>query len=94
MWNVLQIRDPTKRKRAGYTNETIDYFLNRIYSPYFNISYRDQRKIEISNKILKGLLSGNIDTARNSKQEYLKGKFKEKTNNDDSQLNFVFEDLM
>jgi hypothetical protein len=94
MWNVLQIRDPTKRKRPGYTNETIDYFLNKIYTPYFNISYRDQRKIEIPNDILKELLSGDIDTARKYQKKYLQGRFKDKRSQDDSQPSLFIEGLI
>jgi len=88
MWNVLQIRGPTKTKRPEYSYETIDYFLNKIYTPYFNISYRDQRKIEIPDKILKDLLSGDIEIARKARNDYLKEKYIK----DDLQLDLFNED--
>ncbi|MBR6069049.1 MAG: hypothetical protein IKP78_00455 [Ruminococcus sp.] len=63
MWNVLQEGETTKRKRSMLSPETVDYYLNKIYVPYFGISYRNQRKITLSVEILNGLLSGDEDEA-------------------------------
>jgi hypothetical protein len=94
MWNVLQVRDSTKGKRPRYSHETIDYFLNKIYTPYFNISYRDQRKIDIPNDILGCLLSGDIETARKAQKRYLKDRFKIEINKNDLQQTLFTEDLL
>jgi len=75
MWNVLQIREPTKKKHAEESLETRDYYLNKIYTPYFNISYRDQRKVEFPIKIIDDLLSGNIEIARKARNLFLKQKY-------------------
>jgi len=75
MWNVLQIKEPTKRKHAEESLETRDYYLNKIYTPYFNISYRDQRKVEFPIKIIDDLLSGNIEIARKARNLFIKQKY-------------------
>ena len=59
MCNVLVEGEPTKRKQSILSPETVDYYLNKIYVPYFGISYRNQRKIQIEVEVLKLLLSGN-----------------------------------
>ncbi|WP_312943157.1 hypothetical protein [Oscillibacter sp.] len=72
MWNVLQEGEPTKRKQSKLSPETVDYYLNKIYVPYFGISYRNQRKIQIEVDVLKQLLSGNEDQAKNGFRSYFK----------------------
>lgn len=57
MWAVLQDRQPTKQK-ASLPKEMVDYHLNHIYCPYYGISYRSKRKIELSRDQLEGLLAG------------------------------------
>lgn len=63
MWSVLHEKEPTKRKASSKSVETIDYYLNRIYVPYFNISYRDKRKLQIECQELEDLLSGDVKLA-------------------------------
>ncbi len=53
MWNVLQEGEPTKKKQSKLSPETVDYYLNKIYVPYFGISYRNQRKVFIPVEILR-----------------------------------------
>lgn len=72
MWNVLQTGEPTKRKQSMFSPETVDYYLNKIYAPYFGISYRNKRKIQINVKVLEGLLSGDADVAKKSFYLYFK----------------------
>lgn len=76
MWNVLQTDEPTKKKQPSRSVETVDYHLNKIYVPYFEISYRDIRKIFLPIDILEQLLSGNVDMAKEASNKYLKSKNK------------------
>lgn len=64
MWNVLQEGETTKKKQSTLSPETVDYYLNKIYVPYFGISYRNQRKIFISVEILQDLFAGNEESAK------------------------------
>ncbi len=64
MWNVLLEGEPTKRKSSKLSPETIDYYINKIYVPYFGISYRNQRKIQIDVNTLIQLLSGDESIAK------------------------------
>lgn len=64
MWNVLQEGEPTKRKNSKLSPETVDYYINKIYTPYFGISFRNQRKILLDVDILELLLSGNEENAK------------------------------
>ena len=70
--NVLQEGGVTKRKQSRLSPETVDYYLNKIYVPYFGISYRNQRKITFSVNILHKLLSGNEDIAKCGLNDYFK----------------------
>ena len=72
MWNVLQEGEPTKRKQSKLSPETVDYYMNRIYAPYFGISYRNQRKIQIDVDILSQLFSGDEEAAKNGFRSYFK----------------------
>ncbi|WP_297958905.1 hypothetical protein [uncultured Ruminococcus sp.] len=72
MWNVLQEGETTKKKQSKLSPETVDYYLNKIYVPYFGISYRNQRKIFISVEILQELLSGNEELAVRGFKRYFK----------------------
>lgn len=72
MCNVLLEGEPTKRKQSVLSPETIDYYLNRIYVPYFGISYRNQRKIQISVEVLNQLLSGDEAQAKSGFRHFFK----------------------
>lgn len=50
LWAVLQQHGPasTKDKDAEKKADAVDFHLNHIYCPYFEISYRQKRKIELS----------------------------------------------
>jgi len=72
MWNVLQEGEATKKKQSKLSPETVDYYLNKIYVPYFGISYRNQRKIFIDVEILNNLLSGNETFAKDGFKNFFK----------------------
>ena len=76
MWNVLQEGETTKKKQSKLSPETVDYYLNKIYVPYFGISYRNQRKIFISVEILNDLLAGDEKSASNGFKKFFEEKSK------------------
>lgn len=85
MWNVLQEGEATKKKQSKLSPETVDYYLNKIYVPYFGISYRNQRKIQISVEILNDLFSGEEKKAIQALRKF----FKQIDNDEDKQLSFL-----
>ena len=62
----------TKKKQSVLSPETVDYFLNKIYVPYFGISYRNQRKISIDVELLDQLFSGNEATAKKAMKKFFR----------------------
>lgn len=72
MWNVLQEGEPTKRKQSKLSPETVDFYINKIYAPYFGISYRNQRKIQLDVNILDQLLSGDENKAKAGFRKFFK----------------------
>lgn len=74
MWNVLQEGETTKKKQSVLSPETVDYYLNKIYVPYFGISYRNQRKIFLSVDILDNLFGGNEESAKKGFKAFFNNK--------------------
>jgi len=72
MWNVLQVSPSTKKKQAFRSAETVDYHLNKVYAPYFGISYRTKRKIKLDVELLELLLEGNSEAAEGAVKKFLK----------------------
>lgn len=72
MWNVLQEGEPTKRKQSKLSPETVDFYINKIYVPYFGISYRNQRKIQLDVQILDQLLSGDETKAKSAFRRFFR----------------------
>lgn len=72
MWNVLQEGEPTKRKQSKLSPETVDFYINKIYVPYFGISYRNQRKIQLEVTLLEELLSGDEGRAKSAFRKFFK----------------------
>lgn len=68
-WSVL-FEQKTTKKKSGYNPELKEYVLNPIYSPYFHISHRKKRKLEITNSTLKVLMSGTIDEFEELMRKY------------------------
>ena len=59
-WSVLFEEKSTKKKSSS-DPDLIEYVLNPIYSPYFRISYRKKRKLEINYETLEALSIGSLD---------------------------------
>lgn len=76
--SVLHEVPTTKEKDVIYTN-TNDYCLNRIFAPYFEISYRKQRKIKLRVQTLADLFSQDDVKAENAVRQYLQNYWKNKT---------------
>lgn len=69
-WLVLQKLPQTKSKESLRTN-ILDYHLNKIYTPYFEISFNKKRKIKLDVQILEQLLSADIDIANKAAHDFL-----------------------
>ncbi len=59
-WSVLFRSKGTKKKTAT-DPEGLEYVLNPIYAPYFHISYRKKRKLELPANEVSTLIRGNYD---------------------------------
>ena len=62
-YGILVEQLETKSK-AGVGQDIVDYQLNPIYAPYFQISYRRKRKLEISVEQFHMLIMGNENEYR------------------------------
>ena len=62
-WSVLFEEKETKAKSVA-TPQVVDYVLNPIYAPYFQISYRKGRKLELTSSDFTILSSGSADEFR------------------------------
>jgi hypothetical protein len=79
---VEQIETKTK---GSVGSDLVDYQLNPIYAPYFQISYRRKRKIELSTRDFEILYSGNEDEYRS----LVRGLAKAPKEADDRQLGLI-----
>ena len=59
-WSVL-LEDPETKKKQKDQPHSIQYMLNPIYSPYFHITYRKKRKLELSTEEVICLIRGSLD---------------------------------
>lgn len=59
-WSVL-IENKATKKKSTNDADIIDYVLNPIYSPYFIISYRKMRRIELTSGDFLGILTGTYE---------------------------------
>ena len=59
---LLEFKDT--KKKSQYQPESIEYVLNPIYAPFFHISYRKKRKLEISSEDLITIINGTFDQFR------------------------------
>lgn len=71
MWTVLQEKSPTKLKEPILSYEEIDYHLNRIYAPVFQISYRKKKKLFIPANNLNNMLEKPMRIGQESAREVL-----------------------
>jgi len=70
-YSVLFVDEDTKKKNAALM-EAEEYLLNPIYAPYFHISYRKKRKLELSTNDVICLLRGTMDDFTNLMRRYEK----------------------
>jgi len=56
-WSVL-IEQKTTKKKSNYKSSLVEYVLNPIYSPYFQISYRKMRRLNLPSDHLNTLMNG------------------------------------
>ena len=70
-WSVLFEERETKQKDSGQP-ESLEYVLNPIYSPYFHITYRKRRRLELTSNDFLILIKGDY----NSIKELLKKRSK------------------
>lgn len=82
--NHILIENIETKTKAVNKLDLIDYQLNPIYAPYFNISYRRKRKIEISVKDFKILYQGSEDEVSELVKKLIKAE-----NTPTSQLNLL-----
>lgn len=68
-WSVLFEEKGTKKK-TGSDPEGTEYVLNPIYAPYFHISYRKRRKLELPAAEAATLISGSYEPVRQLLREY------------------------
>ena len=62
-WSVLFEEKATKLK-SEFEPDNIDYVLNPIYAPFFNISFRKKRKLELTTDEAICLIRGSYDDVR------------------------------
>ena len=70
-WSVLFEEPGTKKKDQG-TPESPEYVLNPIYAPYFHISYRKKRRIDLSTEEATVLMRGSADDVKSLLSRYSK----------------------
>lgn len=69
-WMVLQKLPQTKSKET-FRTDILDYHLNKIYTPYFEISYNKKRKIKLNIQELEKMFSGDISIANKASKAFL-----------------------
>jgi hypothetical protein len=62
-WSVL-VEEPGTKKKDESTPESSEYVLNPIYAPYFHISFRKKRRIDLSTEEVVVLMRGSADDVK------------------------------
>jgi hypothetical protein len=62
-WSVL-FEDKATKQKSEYEPESIDYVLNPIYAPFFSISFRKKRKLELTTDETICLMRGSYNEVR------------------------------
>ncbi len=60
-WSVLFEHIEDTKKKGIHQPQTSEYILNPIYAPYFHISYRKKRKLDLSTGDVICLIKGSLD---------------------------------
>ena len=68
-WSVLFEEKGTKKKTDSDPEGT-EYVLNPIYAPYFHISYRKRKKLELTAGYVATLISGSYDPVKRLLRDY------------------------
>jgi hypothetical protein len=68
-WSVL-FEEPSTKKKTDVEPEGVDYILNPIYAPYFHISYRKKRRLELATDDIAVLVNGSFDDMRTLLRRY------------------------
>lgn len=82
--SILQELPETKGKENIHTS-VIDYHFNKIYAPFFEISYFKKRKLELHNEFIEMLMSEEVEKAEEAVKEYLKNYWKNKASIDSTE---------
>lgn len=93
--SVLQELPQTKEKEVIHTKD-VDYHLNKIYAPYFEISCLRKRKIDLKSETISALLSNNEDIAVKAVSMFLRNYWAKKNqagNNDEKYDQMTIFDL-
>ena len=83
-WSVLY-EDKETKKKSDIEPEAIEYVLNPIYSPYFHISYRKKRKIELTKDEALSLSQGEYEDVKELLKSY-KSKWSVETTDENRSL--------
>ena len=70
-WSVLFEEKATKQKSSSQLEST-EYVLNPIYAPYFHISYRKKRKLELKTDEFISLIEGEVQEFEAILRKYIK----------------------
>jgi hypothetical protein len=73
LYSVIQKRSETKDKSSAIDSNIIEYHLNHIYAPYFRISARRIRSLQINYKELEILISGDVEQSNLVANKFVKG---------------------
>ncbi|OMF72037.1 ORC-CDC6 family AAA ATPase [Paenibacillus glucanolyticus] len=71
MYSILQ-EIPATKLRSEVEGRGRDYFFNRIYSPFYNISYRKMHKLELKSIDFEALMIGNDEDRKQVASKLLK----------------------
>ena len=86
MVKCFKKRAETKDKDNLVDSDEYEYHLNHIYSPYFEISVRKQRKLKIKSEDLKTLIFAENEIAE-KKANYLTSRYVDSNTKYGRQLN-------
>ena len=84
LYSVLQKKEETKDKSFSIDSNNIEYHLNHIYAPYFQISPRKIRSLKIDPHILETIINGESSKANEAANSLIRTK---NDNNDQLKIN-------